>query len=422
MESRPRTARRAARAVAVLVLAGVGAALSTALADAFSITTADGRFVAVVLGVAVPLLAGYVARPDAKLRALFGALALPWLATLFFPRSSLAVTWLSGSALFLGAEALFYAARTTSQLATQKASRARLALLVAVPGLGALIAFGVVVVNLQMIIAPVSLAHQSPEVGADESEVAFESSDGYTLRGTFSPGDDGSVGVVLVHGIADGRDRFIPWARHLDAAGMHSLRFDLRAHGQSDGAVCTYGQRERHDVVAAVQWMHRQPGVGDVVVVGSSMGGGAVLAASQDLEANAEMNAEVNAEANAEVNAIVLLAPASDYARLVAKRVRLLGPLSVPILAVSARIARAMGQMPMTRWSPRAEMTEETPILVLHGTDDHAIPVALSRALAEDHPNVQLIELPGVVHDDTPDAVVNDERAWAEVLEFIDGQ
>ncbi|MBW2461142.1 MAG: alpha/beta fold hydrolase [Deltaproteobacteria bacterium] len=417
MESRPKAARRAARAVGVLALAGVGAALCTALADALSITTADGRFVAVVVGVAVPLLAGYLSRPDAKRRALFGALAVPWLAALFFPRSPLAVTWLSGSALFLGAEALLYAARTTSQLATRKTSRAGLALVVAFPGLGALIAFSIVVVNLQMIIAPVRLGHQSPEVVADESEVAFESSDAYTLRGTFSPGQEGSVGavgVVLVHGIADGRDRFVPWARRLGAAGMHSLRFDLRAHGQSDGAVCTYGQRERHDIIAAVRWMHRQPGVSNVVVVGSSMGGGAVLAASRDLAANVQMNAEVSA--------IVLLAPASDYALLVAKRVRLLGPFSAPVLAVSARVARAMGQTPMTGWSPRDEMTDETPVLVLHGTDDEAIPLTLSRALADDHENARLIELPGVSHDDTPDAVVNDERAWAEVLEFIGGQ
>src|SRR5690606_5425861 len=122
--------------------------------------------------------------------------------------------------------------------------------------------------------------------------------DGLHLGATYTEGRPGAPGVVLAHGVADSRTRLAPWAQRLSERGYHVLRFDFRAHGTSEGAVCTYGQREASDVRAAVTTLRSLAGVDDdrVAVVGASMGGGSVLAAAPALPG---------------VRVLVLLAPAS---------------------------------------------------------------------------------------------------------------
>ncbi len=363
-------------------------------------TTVDGRYVAVLLGVAIPLLVAYLTRPGAKRKRLTLALALPWLLCLFFPRSSIAVTWLTGSVLALGTGAVIFAIRTAARLPVSGPRRLAAAALVGLPSAYALIALTVVVGNNQLAVVPIRIAHQWPRIGAHERAVAIEGGDGYAIRGTYAPGD-GDLGVLLVHGVSDGRDRWIGWARRLRAAGAHSLRIDQRAHGRSDGAVCTYGQEERHDVTAAGRWLMTRPGVERLVVVGTSMGGGTVLAASPNLDAEA----------------LVVLAPASDYADLVASRTALLGPFAGFVLAGSAWIARGMGQTPMTEWSPRAAMSGDVPVLVFHGEADETIPIGMSRALARARRSVTLVALDRVGHDEIPQAVA--ETRWDAVTSFV---
>jgi alpha-beta hydrolase superfamily lysophospholipase len=82
--------------------------------------------------------------------------------------------------------------------------------------------------------------------------------------------------VVLVHGFAARKDEpgVEQVARRLVAAGHAVLTYDSRGHGESEG-LCTLGELERLDVDAAVG---AAAGHADrVVVVGTSMGGVAVL-------------------------------------------------------------------------------------------------------------------------------------------------
>ncbi len=392
--------RRIALASAALASAVVGGVIGAYAAPALGATSVDARFVAVLLGAALPLLGAYVVRPDAKHRRVAALLALPFVLTIPLDRSAITVTWLSGSTLCLGVEAVFHAGRLTSRQEVSRARRVASATVVVLPSIYLLVAVGIVVVNTQLAIVPARIVHQWPWVGPDERAVTLETSDGYAIRGTYAPGE-GDLGVVLVHGVSDGRDRWIEWAKRLRAAGAHSLRIDDRAHGTSDGAVCTYGQRGRADVRAAARFMLRQPGVSRLALVGTSMGAGTILAASGTLEADA----------------YVLLAPTSSYPALVRRRTALLGPFRGTVLAGSAWVARGMGQTPMMQWRPRDFMTEVRPILVFHGSADRTVPFALSRELARRHPNVQLVTLDGVGHDEIPSAVL--ERAWPRVAERL---
>jgi len=395
---------RAALASGVPLAAWLGGAL----ASFAPVEGADARMALVLSGAAWPLAIGRALRPGSArwARGLVVALALPWLLAPALPKQPLIMAWLGGGVVALGLDAVVHAARASWALSDRAPARIGLAAIGAGPGLHLWMAAAVVVVNTMLAVAPVRLAHLSPAADPGERAVTLHTADGYRLGATYTPGEEGAPGVVLTHGVADGRTRFLPWARRLRADGYHVLRYDLRGHGTSEGAVVTYGQRERADLRAAIAWLREAPGVDAdrIALASASMGGAVTLAALPALEP--------------EVRCAVLLAPASFFPELVQQRVALLGPVAPFVLNGSAHLAVAAGQIPMTAWNPAARAPGR-PVLLLHGTDDGTIPPALSERLAARDAEVELRLLPGVGHDDIPDAVA--ERHWPAVRAFLEG-
>lgn len=115
-------------------------------------------------------------------------------------------------------------------------------------------------------------------------EVALRTSDGVTVSAWYVPSRNRAA-VVLGHGFASNRAAMLPEARMLAGAGFGVLLFDWRAHGASGGERCTWGDCERHDVRAAVDFLTARPEVdpGRIGALGVSLGGVAlVLAAAED--------------------------------------------------------------------------------------------------------------------------------------------
>jgi putative phosphoribosyl transferase len=81
--------------------------------------------------------------------------------------------------------------------------------------------------------------------------------------------------VVFVHGVGSGKDspRNLAIAEALHASGIATLLFDLSSHGESDDdprGEAAYVD----DLVGAIDWVRRQPGIdGRVGIAGSSYGG-----------------------------------------------------------------------------------------------------------------------------------------------------
>jgi alpha-beta hydrolase superfamily lysophospholipase len=386
---------QAALALAAPLCATAVAFAGASIADALDVRTVDERYAAMVFPAALVLVLLRLTRPGSRwwARVAHGALALPILIVPFVPRSTLAVAWMSGGVLSLIFGANLHGARCAWNMASHRAARAALAFSTFALGQYFFASALVVLLNLQIVVAPIRLANQSPVRDRDEQELVLETDDGYRLGATYTPGSAGAPGIVLAHGVSDGRSRMAPLARSLRARGYHVLRFDFRAHGTSEGAVCTYGQREAADVRAAVDALRDVETVDPsrIAVLGTSMGGGSTLAAAPTLPSRG-------------VRALILLAPASRYPELVAQRVAWLGPLAAPVLAGSSRLARAMGVVPMTGWEPaeRLEQVPQLPVLVLHGDRDRSIPLALSRRLEREHARTELVVLEGVAHDEIP--------------------
>jgi dipeptidyl aminopeptidase/acylaminoacyl peptidase len=122
----------------------------------------------------------------------------------------------------------------------------------------------------------VSRAHAA-DLG-ELADASFATSDGLTLRGWYHPSKNHAA-VVLVHGWAATREQLLPEARILARHGYGVLLFDWRAHGESDGVKSTWGDVERRDLIAALDYLGTRADADPqrLGALGFSFGGGVAI-------------------------------------------------------------------------------------------------------------------------------------------------
>jgi alpha-beta hydrolase superfamily lysophospholipase len=112
-----------------------------------------------------------------------------------------------------------------------------------------------------------------------EQQVGFRSLDGLTLRGTLAaPGEAPTAIAVLVHGGGVTREEggfFTRLAAGLAGAGVASLRFDLRGHGESEGRQedLTLGAIA-NDIRVAIDRVAAERAGSPAALIGASFAGG----------------------------------------------------------------------------------------------------------------------------------------------------
>jgi uncharacterized protein len=95
-------------------------------------------------------------------------------------------------------------------------------------------------------------------IGIEHRLVALETSDGLTLAGSYAPGHNGAV-VILVHGSGGDRSGSIASrARMLARNGYGVLAYDARGGGESEGRPEALGWTWYRDVQAAVDFLEEQ--------------------------------------------------------------------------------------------------------------------------------------------------------------------
>lgn len=209
----------------------------------------------------------------------------------------------------------------------------------------------------------------TPEsVGLAYEDTVVASDDGLRRPAWFIPaGPEPGPAVVIVHGWESARDRMIPHAQFLHAAGLHVLLFDVRAHGANgpDPLPISAGEFGA-DARAGVRALRSRPEVTRAAVMGHSMGAAGALIAGADEPG---------------VDAVVALSAPADPYRLTRQTFRLArlpipDPVAWPLAWLTTRVyLRPRGHTVSGVSASRAIRDIREPVLLVHGTDDAVVPV-----------------------------------------------
>ena len=257
----------------------------------------------------------------------------------------------------------------------------------------------------------------------------FRTLDGLHLAGTLvTPGESTESAVVLVHGGGVTREEggfFTRLAAGLAEAGLASLRFDLRGHGESEGR-----QEELtlatilNDIRVALHHVREATGATRTSLLGTSFGGG--------------ICGYYAAHRPEEVLRLVLLNPQLDYKRrtidsrpywhddlLDEETARLLNEQGYIAFTPSLRHGRPL--LNEVFWlQPHTVLGQiKAPTLIVHGTEDTLVPIDTSRAAVPQFTAAcTLMEVEGsqhgfAVHDD-PQYLDSQSQIWqAEVIRTV---
>jgi len=117
--------------------------------------------------------------------------------------------------------------------------------------------------------------------GATRKDFQVRASDGAVLRGWLGrPSAANGDWILLLHGVADNRAGMVGYASFLLRDGYGVLLMDARAQGVSDGALATYGWKERYDVRAILDALDAREHPRRVFLLGESMGAAIALQAA----------------------------------------------------------------------------------------------------------------------------------------------
>ena len=206
-------------------------------------------------------------------------------------------------------------------------------------------------------------------------KVSFPAGDdpNLTIRAWYfppSPEKNGAT-IIYVHGFQAERSWLLSQASFMIDEGYGALMLDLRNSGESDGDTTYFGEKEWHDVEGAVNYLRTRPEVkmDALGIMGRSMGGGVVIRSQAELGVFKFVIAQSTFTNVPDlINQVVPLStglPSFPFAPLIV----LFGSQQTRI---DVNAVNSVNEL---------QHFNNTPILIMHGTEDDWIPFSQGQAL-----------------------------------------
>lgn len=219
----------------------------------------------------------------------------------------------------------------------------------------------------------------------------------------------GAPVIVIVHGWGAGGSHMLFMVPPLVRAGYNVVVFDARCHGGSDDDGFASLPRFAEDTAAVLAHLRQRPDLGPIVLLGHSVGAGAVLLA---------------AARDPGVRATISLSAFSHPAPIMTAWMDGMGiprrPLGLPLDRIINRLTELFIGHRFDAIAPATSIRRiQGAVLLVHGDRDRTVPLWHAEALARARPDAPLVVIPGLGHDDRAvfEAHVPRLLSWlAEVL------
>ncbi len=232
------------------------------------------------------------------------------------------------------------------------------------------------------------------EFHADLQDVSITAADGVLLKAWFvEPEHANGSAVLLLHGVTDNREGVGGYARLFLQNGYSVLLPDSRSHGESGGAIATYGVLERDDVHRWVSWLYEKHSPRCVYGLGESMGAAILV---QSLAVEPRFCGAI-AESPFATFRDGAYSKFSEFSHLGLWFGKTLGR---PMIESGLLYARLRYHVDLTQADPAyAVRRSRVPLLLIHGGADHNIfPVNSEKLHRLDAAHSELWEVPGALH------------------------
>ena len=223
------------------------------------------------------------------------------------------------------------------------------------------------------------------DLGLAGREIWLDGARDKKLHGWWIPVGHDAPAVVVLHGWGANSSLMLPFAAPLHAAGFHTFLVDARGHGFSDTDDYSSMPRFAEDLDVALDWVHANGRVGDVGVIGHSIGAGAAAMAVGGRD---------------DIGAFVSVAGVADVWQVMVQH-PVIGRMPTP---AEWALRKTMEQVVGTTFAEVAPeqvlQNVSVPTMIVHGDADEIVPIDHAYRLAEARGDAELLIVPGGRHGD----------------------
>ncbi|HCG77159.1 MAG: hypothetical protein COZ37_06140 [bacterium (Candidatus Ratteibacteria) CG_4_10_14_3_um_filter_41_18] len=252
----------------------------------------------------------------------------------------------------------------------------------------AIILAGLVLVTVYRALSPRHFPNSiTPEsFNLSYQAATFPATDGLLLSGWLLYSPKAMTTIICCHGYPANKSDILPAVSFL-YPDFNLLLFDFRGHGDSPGRLVTFGLRESKDILGAVNYLKKQPGLKNlpIGIWGYSLGGAVALKSCTLTE---------------EISAIVTDSTYADFPEMVIQYYGNFGPFKYLLGILPEFLGNLFLKGGLACLSPENIVSlVKIPLLIIHSGNDSFVPVTHAQRLYQraNQPK-ELLILPGEGH------------------------